>query len=282
MTKPSFNLKAVWRILIFITLFSLSISPLVLIDNSYLQFAGAWLILIFGMYLNSKYLDKRDFQDYGLVFKKETFIHLIMGIWIGGFSVVLILLIGKETGIQSISRVFPITGNSILVPFAFKMLLVAILEESFFRGYLIPCIHDVFKSDKKSKGKAVFIALTISSLLFGLAHFDNDDASLLSISLLTINGMVWGIPFIMTKNLGLPIGLHAAWNFAQTQLGFTMSGNKATRPFYRIENSGVDLLTGGRYGPEDGVLGLIGFLLMLLLSLIYLRLRKRITVRDMD
>ena len=98
---------------------------------------------------------------------------------------------------------------------------------------------------------------------------------MLSIILLTINGMVWGIPFIMTKNLGLSIGQHMAWNFTQTQLGFTMSGNKALSSFYSIENNGSDLLTGGEYGPEAGILGLTGFFMMLLLPLIYLRLFKK-------
>ena len=268
------RIKAVWRILIFVFLLSVSISPLLLIDNSYLQFVGASFILILGLYLNSKYLDKRDFQDYGLVLKKQTFTYLVIGILIGMLSVVSMLLIGKTTGIISVSEIISVPEPTFLIAFAFKMLLVAILEETFFRGYLITNLYDGFKSKKTSKKQALLISLVISSLLFGLAHFNNNNASILSIILLTINGMIWGIPFIMTKNLGLSIGQHTAWNFTQTQLGFTMSGNKALSSFYSIENNGAGLLTGGEYGPEAGILGLIGFVMMLLLSLIYLRLNQ--------
>lgn len=266
------RIKAVWRILIFIFLLSISIAPLILTGNSYLQFAGALFILILGLYLNSKYLDKRDFQEYGLVLKKQTFAHLVMGILIGIFSVVLMLFIGRITGIISVSEIISIPEPNLIIAFAFKMILVAVLEETFFRGYLITNLYDGFKSKKTSKKQALLISLVVSSLLFGLAHFNNDNATISSIILLTINGMVWGIPFIMIKNLGLSIGLHMAWNFTQTQLGFTMSGNKALSSFYSIENNGSDLLTGGEYGPEAGILGLIGFAMMLLLSLIYLRL----------
>ncbi|WP_158657103.1 CPBP family intramembrane glutamic endopeptidase [Maribacter cobaltidurans] len=148
---------------------------------------------------------------------------------------------------------------------------MAILEETFFRGYLFTNLYDGFKSKRLFKKKALLISLMLSSLFFGLAHFSNNDASILSIVLLTINGMVWCIPFIMTENLGLSIGLHMAWNFTQTQLGFTMSGNKAVNSFYEIENKGADLLTGGEYGPEAGILGLFGFVVMFLLSLAYLK-----------
>ncbi len=168
-----------------------------------------------------------------------------------------------------------ISKPSLLFPFAFKMLLVSFLEETFFRGYLFTNILEGFKSKKTSNKQAVLIALIISSLLFGLAHFSNNNASIISITLLMINGMVWCIPFILTKNLGLSIGLHLSWNFTQTQIGLTMSGNKALNSFYKIENTGPDLFTGGDYGPEGGILGLIGFVVMLITTLAYLRITNK-------
>lgn len=268
------RLRTIWRILIFICLLFLALSPLILINNSHLQFFGAALILLFGLYLNSKYLDKRDFSEYGLVFKKRSFVHLFIGILIGGFSVVLIFWVGKVMGVLSISEAGPPQSLQLLFPFALKMLLVGVLEEAFFRGYLFTNFYDGFKSKTISKKQALVIALILSSVCFGLAHFNNSNASILSIIFLSINGMVWCIPFILTKNLGLSIGLHTAWNFTQTQIGFTMSGNKALNPFFKIENNGSNLLTGGEYGPEAGILGLIGFMAMLLLSLIYLNFTR--------
>ncbi|WP_123877561.1 CPBP family intramembrane glutamic endopeptidase [Flagellimonas maritima] len=274
------KLRFIWRVVIFICLLSLAIAPLTLINNTILQFFGAVVILIICLYLNSKYLDKRNFSDYGLVFKRETLTYCAIGVLIGSFSVIFIFLIGINTGILSASNMLTAPSSISLLSFALKMFLVAILEETFFRGYLFTSTNDAIKSKKVSAKKAVLTALVLSSVLFGLAHFNTSNVSIFSIVLLSINGMVWCIPFIMTKNLGMSIGLHTTWNFVQTQIGFTMSGNKAVRPLYNIENLGPDWLTGGAYGPEAGLLGLIGFLTMLLLSLAYLKLvRKKSSIQ---
>ncbi|WP_299210833.1 CPBP family intramembrane glutamic endopeptidase [uncultured Dokdonia sp.] len=208
------------------------------------------------------------------MFRKETFVHLLVGIIIGSFSVVFLLFIGKVTGILSVAVAAKIPSLSSLLLFAFKMFLVAVLEETFFRGYLFTNIYDGFKSETVTKKQAILIAVMLSSVLFGLAHIGTNNASLLSIIFLSINGMVWCIPFIITKNLGLSIGLHLSWNFAQTQIGFTMSGNKAVNSFYSIQNNGSDILTGGDYGPEAGIIGLVGFMMMLVLSITYLKLKQ--------
>jgi membrane protease YdiL (CAAX protease family) len=269
------RLKTLWRILIFISALAFAISPLILLDNSYLQLFGALLVLIFGLYLNSKYLDKRDFSSYGLVFKKETFVHLLTGITIGVLSVVFMFFIGKVTGVLLVSETTSATSLQLSSLFALKMLLVGILEETFFRGYLFTNIYGGVKSKIITNQQAILIALLVSSVFFGLAHISTTNASIISTIFLSINGIVWCIPFVITKNLGLSIGQHMAWNFTQTQIGFTMSGNKTSNSFYRIENSGSDLLSGGEYGPEAGIIGLIGFTVMLLLSLTYLNLTRK-------
>ncbi len=274
------QIRTFWRIIIFVLLFSFAISPLILINNSYLQFIGAVFILLFALYINSKYLDKRNFSEYGIVLKTETFVYVFIGILIGVFSVILLVLIGKITGILKISDFLSIPKLSVVLLFAFKMFLVSILEETFFRGYLFTTLYGGFTSEKTSEKKVFLFSLFLSSVLFGLAHFGNHNASILSIAFLTINGMVWCIPFAITKNLGLSIGLHFAWNFTQTLLGFTMSGNKAINSLYRIENQKSDLLTGGEYGPEAGVLGLIGFGTMLLFSLSYLKIKQKRTLHN--
>jgi membrane protease YdiL (CAAX protease family) len=265
------KLRTLWRILLFISIFFITLLPLLLINNAIVQFLGATLILLFGLYISSKYVDKRKFSEYGLVLSKQTFKDLFVGFLIGCSSVILMLLIGKTTGTIVISDTIVMINSRMVFLFAIKMFLVSILEETFFRGYLFTNFYDGFKSNKTSKKQAIIISLMVSSVLFGFAHFNTNNASVLSLTMLTIKGIVWCIPFIITKNLGLSIGLHMAWNFTQTSIGFTMSGNKSLNSLYNIENIGSDLLTGGEYGPEAGVLGLIGFIFMLLVSITYLK-----------
>lgn len=269
------RLRTVWRIFIFCGLLSIAITPLIFINNSRLQFFGALLILIYGLYLNSKYLDKIKFSRYGLIFKKRSFIHLLFGILIGCLSVFLMLFIGQKTGVILVSRATSVPNLDLMSLFALKMFLVALLEETFFRGYLFTTIYDGFTSNNISKKWAIIIALILSSVIFGLAHFSNNNASITSITFLSINGIVWCIPFIITRNLGLSIGLHLSWNFTQTLLGFSMSGNQSLNSFYQIHTNASNLLSGGAYGPESGILGLIGFMAMLLITLIYLKLTRK-------
>ncbi|MGD1894864.1 MAG: lysostaphin resistance A-like protein [Cyclobacteriaceae bacterium] len=265
------RIRFVWRILIFASLLLLSLAPLLLINNSTLQFFGAAVVLMIGLYFNARYLDKRDFSAYGLKLHRQTFVYLVVGILIGLLTVALLLGIGKLTETLSITKSSPSPELASALLFGCKMLLVAIIEETLYRGYLFSNLYESLPSKSLSKSSALILAVGLSSALFGLAHFGNDSASIRSMSLLTINGVVWCIPFILTNNLGLSIGLHAAWNFAQSLVGFTMSGNQAAHSFFTIENVGSVIWTGGEYGPDAGLLGLIGFLIMLFLSLVFIR-----------
>ncbi|MEM6845050.1 MAG: CPBP family intramembrane glutamic endopeptidase [Bacteroidota bacterium] len=202
-------------------------------------------------------------------------IYLVVGSLIGAFTVVSLLVMGELFGMLAVSGVTVNPDLSIVFLFSLKMFLVAIVEEVFFRGYLFTNLNQGFQLGKFSNNTALALAVVLSSVFFGLAHFNNANASLLSIGFLTINGIVWCIPFIITKNLGLSIGLHAFWNFTQSQLGFTMSGNKANHSSVNIDNIGSDFWTGGEYGPEAGLLGVVGSTMMLLLTLFYLKINHK-------
>jgi len=71
--------------------------------------------------------------------------------------------------------------------------------------------------------------------------------------------------FLKTKNIWLPFGLHYAWNFFQGIVyGFPVSGN-IVESFYDIDVTGATIYTGGVYGPEGGLIGILGRFIIIIL-----------------
>jgi membrane protease YdiL (CAAX protease family) len=72
-----------------------------------------------------------------------------------------------------------------------------------------------------------------------------------------IASLMFGFAFIKTKSLAMPIGIHFAANFVQGGvLGFGVSGNEE-QGFLTPTLNGPDWLTGGAFGLEASVPGLI-------------------------
>ena len=72
-------------------------------------------------------------------------------------------------------------------------------------------------------------------------------------------GLMLGLPYLLTGKLGLSIGLHIGWNLFQGNVfGFPVSGFEPSgATVFAIEQAGPPILTGGAFGPEGGLLGLL-------------------------
>jgi uncharacterized protein len=78
-----------------------------------------------------------------------------------------------------------------------------------------------------------------------------------------------------TGELALSIGLHIAWNFFQGYVfGFAVSGARPGGSLIGIQQGGPVPWTGGPWGPEGGLLGLLVLLAGSLLILGWVRLTR--------
>ena len=91
--------------------------------------------------------------------------------------------------------------NADIPIFLGSIILVPIMEESVFRGYILPNLEE--KYDWK-------IALGVSSLLFSLVHLPDIQQTIITL----IGGLILGIIYLKIDRLSLVILFHMGWNFA--------------------------------------------------------------------
>jgi membrane protease YdiL (CAAX protease family) len=122
---------------------------------------------------------------------------------------------------------------------------VGFYEELLFRGYYLQNLKD---------GINPTIAVLATSAAFGLAHLGNLNASLTSTIGIFAAGLFLAFAWLRTRSLWLPIGIHIGWNFLQGPVfGYEVSGNPTPSLVRHVVN-GPELITGGAFGPEAGLL----------------------------
>ena len=91
-----------------------------------------------------------------------------------------------------------------------------------------------------------------------MAHIFNPNATLFSSFALAVEtGILLGGVYMLTRSLWAPIGLHAAWNFTQSQVfDVPVSGIDGTG-LVEARLSGPELLSGGTFGLEASVIALV-------------------------
>lgn len=101
-------------------------------------------------------------------------------------------------------------------------------------------------------------ATILMSLFFGLLHAFNPNATLASILITVIAGLLLSIGWLRTHGLWLPWGFHFAWNASMGVLfGLPVSGLTDFSSVVQTRALGRLWLTGGDYGPEGALFTII-------------------------
>ncbi|ADL01917.1 CPBP family intramembrane glutamic endopeptidase [Brevundimonas subvibrioides] len=139
-----------------------------------------------------------------------------------------------------------------LVVLLFGFIVQGSTEEIVFRGWLMGII---------ASRHGLVIALTVSSLLFGLAHAGNIDPSpelALALVNIALFGLFIGLYAAREGSIWGVCGWHAAWNWLLgTGFGLEVSGEVVNVTPSIVDLQAVDgaawWLTGGAFGPEGSV-----------------------------
>lgn len=148
----------------------------------------------------------------------------------------------------------------------------AAVEELFFRSLLLSGLVVVFGWARWGANR--WVPVLASAVIFGLVHAANPGASPISVVGNALGGVIYGMAFLGARTIWFPFALHVGWNFTQTLLGLPVSGHSFPGVF-TVTVTGSDVVTGGDFGPEAGLIGIASRFLVIALVLTYLTARYR-------
>ena len=204
-------------------------------------------------WLFRRYIDRKTFHSLGFDFsgyKKDFVIGLLVGFLLISSGFVLLSILGNLS-VESINFNLPL-----LIGYILLFGVGSLNEEIMIRGYILSNL-----SESMNK----YIALIVTSLLFGVMHLANANVTTLSFLNIVLAGIMLGIYYVHRRNLWLPISLHFSWNFFQGPIfGFEVSGVEVTGAITQ-NIQGPDLITGGTFGFEGSVIATLLMLIAIVL-----------------
>jgi membrane protease YdiL (CAAX protease family) len=258
------RLRAGWRLLgqamlLFITAAILSLLSYLLLfsfdglssrADLLLNALAAAVALTASIIVARRYLDRRSVISLGVQVDKYTFPDISVGILISGLMIALIFTLEWAAGWLQVES-FAWEGESwldVIASLAIMLIVFALAgwsEELLARGYWLQNLND---------GLNLSLAVLLSSALFALAHAFNSNISWQAYLGLFLSGLFLAFCYLRTHQLWLPIGFHIGWNFFEGIIfGFPVSGEYFYQ-FIRQTVSGPDIITGGAFGPEGGLI----------------------------
>lgn len=239
-------------------------------------------------WLAVRWLDRRRWHSIGLHFDGAWWRDLAFGLLLGAVLMTFVFLVEYSAGWIEIRDWFAVGlldtsfAVAILGPII-VFIVVGIAEELLTRGHQLTNMAEGLNFAWLGPRGAILISWALSSSLFGLLHIFNPNATWLSTLYLMLAGIFLGLGYVLTGRLGLPIGLHITWNFVQGNVyGFPVSGNVFnSATVIAVRQGGPTLWTGGAFGPEAGLIGIVAILLGCLLTLIWVRLHYHRVALDL-
>ena len=286
--KDENRLRMFWRMSIYsialsivISLFSIVLGVTNILSNTFLLSFLVLIGVVATTIIIGKWVDRRSLNDFGLIPSGNWWREFFFGLGLGAFLMGMIFSIGWLTGNMTVEGYFQGSSGSTFflgflraVGFYFA---VGIYEEIMLRGYILVNLAEGLNIKKLDKKWVLLLALVLSSLIFGVLHIINPNSSLVSTLNLSLAGVFLGLGMVLTGRLGLPIGLHITWNLFQGNVfGFPVSGTSSGVTIISTRLTGPEWFTGGAFGPEAGILGLLAMLFGCLIIIWWISRKRKV------
>jgi membrane protease YdiL (CAAX protease family) len=261
------GMRAGWRLLIFILLWFACITAEQL-TLKHIPAVNAWFkaqdpnvftppvaifsesILLFALVVATAVMaliEKRTYADYYLPLSQFLGKRFWQGVPYGFAMLSLALgliaaLHGFSLGTVALSGADALKYGGL---YGIAFLMVGLFEEFSFRGYMQATL---------GPSMGFWPAAIVLSILFGAIHLSNLGEAWFGAAMAGSFGVLAAFSLQRTGNIWFPIGMHAAWDWAETYFyGVPDSGFLAKGHLFNSTFQGPTWLTGGKVGPEGSV-----------------------------
>jgi membrane protease YdiL (CAAX protease family) len=185
--------------------------------------------------------------DVGFPWNANALRNSLFGLGGGIGAALFVLLVPVLAGLAKIvpSTTDPDSNWRTVLFFPILLVCGAMGEELLFHGFGFQVLLKRF---------GTFTTILPTGVIFGFLHASNPNASKLGIANTMGFGILFGIAFLRSHDLWLPIGLHFGWNFTLPMFGVNLSGITIKATGLEILWKAGPLWSGGDYGPEASVL----------------------------
>ena len=150
-------------------------------------------------------------------------------------------------------------------------LLAAVIEEIIARGIVFRLITDKWN---------VVAGLVVSSIIFGFVHLFNPNTTALSCLRIAITGgWLCGIAYAYHRTLWVPIGIHWAWNYMQSNIfEHSVPGSALNSPpILILASKGVKFPAGIEFDTEVSIISTaIGVAISAVYTILYFKKKARL------
>lgn len=150
-------------------------------------------------------------------------------------------------------------------------LLAAVIEEIIARGIVFRLITDKWN---------VVAGLVVSSIIFGFVHLFNPNTTALSCLRIAITGgWLCGIAYAYHRTLWVPIGIHWAWNYIQSNIfKHSVPGSALNSPpILILASKGVKFPAGIEFDTEVSIISTaIGVAISAVYTILYFKKKARL------
>ena len=217
-----------------------------------------------------KFIERRPLTSMGFV-KKNAFRDYLVGLGIGFLMFGAVVLINVLTGamsIQGLNKNLSVVSVIFILIFFIGFVLQGASEEILVRGY--------FMTSLGSKHN-LWLALLISSGMFGLLHIGNPGFTFLGFVNIVLVGILFGLYIICFDNIWGACALHTMWNFVQGNFyGIPVSGLEVSDSvLITTINEEMEIINAGLFGAEGGLATTIVQVLCIGGLLLYMKKTER-------